>query len=51
MTYYVGLDVALRSVSACVIDDQGEIVKEAKLDSEGQAIGPGFCRFVMTSRF
>ena len=38
MTYYVRLDVALRSVSACVIDDQGEIVKEAKLDSEVEAI-------------
>ena len=38
MTYYVGLDVALRSVSACVIDDQGEIIKEAKLDSEVEAI-------------
>lgn len=38
MTYYVGLDVALRSVSACVIDDQGEIVKEAKLDSDVEAI-------------
>ena len=38
MTYYVGLDVALRSVSACVIDDQGGIIKEAKLDSEVEAI-------------
>ncbi len=38
MTYYVGLDVALRSVSACVIDDRGEILKEAKLDSEVEAI-------------
>lgn len=38
MTYYVGLDVALRSVSACVIDEQGEIVKEAKLPSEIEAI-------------
>ena len=38
MTYYVGLDVALRSVSACVIDEQGKIVKEAKLDSEVEPI-------------
>jgi transposase len=38
MTYYVGLDVALRSVSACVIDDKGEIIKEAKLDSEVEPI-------------
>jgi transposase len=38
MIYYVGLDVALRSVSACVIDEEGNIVKEAKLDSEVEAI-------------
>lgn len=38
MTYYVGLDVALRSVSACVIDEHGEIVKEAKIDSDVEVI-------------
>ncbi len=34
MTYYAALDVSLRSVHVCVIDDQGEIKAETKLDSE-----------------
>jgi len=34
MTYYAGLDVSLRSVNLCVINDQGEIKAETKLDSE-----------------
>ncbi len=38
MTYYVGLDVSLRSVNLCVIDDQGDLVEEAKLTSDVQDI-------------
>jgi len=38
MTYYVGLDVSLRSVNICVIGDDGEIVQEAKVDSEPEDI-------------
>ncbi len=34
MTYYAALDVSLRSVNVCVIDDQGAIKAESKLDSE-----------------
>ena len=34
MTYYAGLDVSLRSVNICVINDEGEIKAETKLDSE-----------------
>jgi transposase len=34
MTYYAALDVSLRTVNICVIDDQGEMVAETKLDSE-----------------
>ena len=34
MTYYAALDVSLRSVHVCVIDDQGEIQAETRLDSE-----------------
>jgi transposase len=34
MTYYAALDVSLRSVHLCVIDDQGEIKAETKLNSE-----------------
>ena len=28
MTYYAGLDVSLRTVNLCVIDDQGELVAQ-----------------------
>ena len=34
MTYYAALDVSLRSVNICVINDEGEIQAETKLDSE-----------------
>ena len=34
MTYYAGLDVSLRTVNICVIDNQGEFFAETKLDSE-----------------
>ncbi len=38
MTYYAGLDVSLRTVNVCVIDDQGELVTETKLASDVQDI-------------
>ncbi len=38
MTYYAGLDVSLRTVNVCVIDDQGDWVAEAKLASEVEDI-------------
>jgi transposase len=38
MTYYAGLDVSLRTVNICVIDDQGEFVAESKLASDVQDI-------------
>jgi transposase len=38
MTYYAGLDVSLRTVNLCVIDDQGELVAESKLASDVQDI-------------
>jgi len=34
MSYFVGLDVSLRSVALCVIDSDGEIVLEWALDCE-----------------
>ena len=34
MNYYAALDVSLRSVHLCVIDDQGELITETKLSSE-----------------
>lgn len=34
MTYYTALDVSLRTVSVCIIDDQGVIQYEAKISSD-----------------
>lgn len=34
MTYYTALDVSLRSVSICVIDDEGRVRHEAKVAAE-----------------
>ena len=30
MTYYAGLDVSLRTVNICVINDQGELIAVAR---------------------
>ena len=38
MTYYAGLDVSLRTVNICIIDEQGEYVTETKLASDVQDI-------------
>jgi transposase len=38
MTYYAGIDVSLRSVNICVVDDDGEVVAETKLSSDVQEI-------------
>jgi len=38
MTYYAALDVSLRSINICVIDDAGEIKAETKLNSEAADI-------------
>jgi transposase len=38
MNYYAALDVSLRSVNLCVIDEQGEIKAETKLASEVEEI-------------
>jgi transposase len=34
MSYYIGLDVSLKEVSACVVDEKGKIIKESKVLSE-----------------
>ena len=41
MSYFVGLDVSLRSVAVCVIDEDGQIVLEQSVDCEAEAIN--FC--------
>ena len=38
MTYHAGIDVSLRTVNICVVDDDGELVAETKLASDMQAI-------------
>ena len=38
MTYYAGLDVSLRTVNVCVIDDEGELVAETRLASDVQEL-------------
>lgn len=38
MSYFVGLDVSLRTVALCVIDNDGKIVLERSLDCEVEAI-------------
>lgn len=38
MTYFTGIDVSLRSVSICVVDDRGEVCREAKVDAHVDVI-------------
>ena len=34
MTHFAGLDISLRSINVCVIDDQGDLIAEGKCDAE-----------------
>ena len=45
MTYYTGIDVSLRSVSICVVNDKGEVCLEAKVAAEIDAIVECLHRF------
>lgn len=38
MDLFVGLGVSVRSTSVCVMDGTGQVVKEAKVDSEPSPI-------------
>ena len=38
MEYYAGLDVSLEQTSVCVVDAQGQVVREAKVASEPEAL-------------
>ncbi len=38
MKYFAGLDVSLEETSVCVVDERGEVVSEAKVASEAEAI-------------
>lgn len=35
MSYYTGIDVSMRSVSNCVMDERGEVCRKAKHDAHG----------------
>jgi predicted NBD/HSP70 family sugar kinase len=37
MEHYAGIDVSLESVSICVVDASGRIIREAKVASEPEA--------------
>ena len=45
MTYYTGIDVSLRSVSICVVDETGAIKLEAKVAAEVDVIAATLRRF------
>ena len=38
MEHYAGIDVALEQSSVCVVDGTGQIVREAKVTSEPEAL-------------
>src|SRR5499433_1892408 len=38
MEYYAGIDVSLESSSACVVDAKGQVLREAKIASEPEAL-------------
>ena len=45
MTYFTGIDVSLRSVSICVVDDRGEVRHEGKVSAQPEAIAECLRRF------
>jgi transposase len=45
MTYYTGLDVSLRSVSICIVDDQGQVKHETKVSAEVSEIAKALRSF------
>ena len=45
MTYYTGIDVSLRTVSICVVDDKGEVRHEAKVPAQIEDIVDCLRRF------
>jgi len=46
MSHYVGLDVSLKEVSGCVVDEQGSVVKRAILPTDPDVIADHLSREV-----
>jgi transposase len=44
MKYYAGLDVSLEESAVCVMDEQGTVVEEARVESEPEALAAFFRR-------
>jgi len=42
MTYYAGLDVSLKEVSICIIDDDGEIVAQGTTPAVPEGVAGSF---------
>lgn len=40
MKYFAGLDVSLKETAVCVVDEAGDIVREGKIGSDPEEIGP-----------
>ena len=38
MPYYAGLDVSLRKTQVCIIDEKGEYLRDAKIDSDPEML-------------
>ena len=38
MAYFAGLDVSVKETSICIVDDEGNIVREARVASEPEAL-------------
>ena len=49
LEHYVGLDVSLESASVCVVNCRGEIVREAKVASDSEAVSACLCSFEPTA--
>ena len=50
MNYYAGLDVSLKETAICIIDDEGRIVREARVASEPDALVAFFNALGMTMK-
>jgi transposase len=38
MNHFAGLDVSVKEISVCIVDDAGRIVREVKVASEPEAL-------------